>query len=232
MVAEGCSRVEAAARNNAEWCDTFCTAHGLEDRFTGAWWASPARTPPLYPDAVTLHPHVAAESLLAAVEPGAGCSVKDSFADLDLAAAGFRTLFDAVWLLAGELRPGRGGWRLVRDADELAGWSAAWGGRPEDPRFFPPSLLEAPSLRFLVRTGADGSVLGGAVASRGGGVVGISNLFAADGDLEAAYLDAAATARDVLGPSPLVAYDRGSGLVAARAAGFDAIGELRVWLAG
>jgi len=55
------------------------------------------RTPPLHPDAVSLAAGVDPASLLDRVDAGPGCSVKDSFADVDLAPFGFRVLFEAAW---------------------------------------------------------------------------------------------------------------------------------------
>jgi hypothetical protein len=46
--------LRAAAHNNAEWCDGVCRAHGLPSQFHTDAWVNPHRTPPLYPDAVTL----------------------------------------------------------------------------------------------------------------------------------------------------------------------------------
>jgi hypothetical protein len=85
----------AAARNNAELCELVCGAGWFAD---GAW-TSPVRTPPLYPDAVTLRPGVDPRALLDRVDASPGCSVKDSFADLDLAPFGFTVLFDAEWIV-------------------------------------------------------------------------------------------------------------------------------------
>jgi hypothetical protein len=95
--------VAAAARNNADWCDGVCRAQGIEGRFERECWSSPRRTPPHYPDAVTLVPGVAPDLLLARVDAGDGCSVKDSFADVDLGPFGFRELFRAQWIALDEL---------------------------------------------------------------------------------------------------------------------------------
>jgi hypothetical protein len=84
----GRSLVRAAARNNAAWCHAFARTHGIAGRFQAAFWSSPVRTPAYYPDAVTLRPNFAVESLLFGIDAGEGCSVKDSFACLDLGAAG------------------------------------------------------------------------------------------------------------------------------------------------
>jgi len=77
-------RVQEAALNNAEWCDAFCRTHGIGGNFDAAAWISAERTPALYPDAVTLASGCAADRLIARVDASPGCSIKDSFADLDL----------------------------------------------------------------------------------------------------------------------------------------------------
>jgi hypothetical protein len=72
--------VSVAAQNNAEWCDSFCRTHGVVGRFHTDSWFSPVRTPPYYPDAVTLLPDVSIERVLSGIDTSEGCSVKDSFA--------------------------------------------------------------------------------------------------------------------------------------------------------
>ena len=62
------------------------------------------------------------------------------------------------------------------------------------------------------------------------GVVGISNLFHVDGDLDAAWAAALAAIALRLPGHPVVGYQRGDALLAALAHGFTAIGPLRVWL--
>ena len=106
------SLVADAARNNAEWCDAYCRAHGVPGTFGDLLWSSARRTPPFYPDAVTLQPRVAADAVLRAVDAGEGCSVKDSFADLDLTAASFAVLFEAEWI-ALERASAAPGWEVV-----------------------------------------------------------------------------------------------------------------------
>jgi len=76
------------------------------------------------------------------------------------------------------------------------------------------------------------AIVGGCIASRSDGVLGISNLFAPaddDGAVRAACLDAAArTAPD----APLVGYEHGGSLARMKALGFAKIGTLRVWTVG
>jgi hypothetical protein len=220
--------VRVAARNNAEWCDAFCRTHGIAGSFAEDAWSSPERTPPFYPDAVALVPDADAASILARVDAGAGCSIKDSFAELDLAAEGFDVLFRAEWLWLARARRSAPGWSVVRSAEELAAWEAAWGEPPAPPPFFRPGLLANDAVAFLSRRVND-RIVAGAIANRSAPVVGLSNLFAADGDLESAYAGAAAAAQALWEPMPVVGYEAGEALEAARRAGFAPIGELVVW---
>ena len=86
-----------------------------------------------YPDGVSLDPAAIAHDVVALVETGPGCSVKDRFAALDLRSAGFTVLFDAEWIhqwpgssRTGPVLP----WRCVSAPADLARFAAAHG-KPE-----------------------------------------------------------------------------------------------------
>ncbi|MEU7784294.1 hypothetical protein [Amycolatopsis sp. NPDC049159] len=79
---------------NASWCDLVCGG-----QFRPRAWTSPTRTRAYYPDAVTLTRDATAADVLPYIDDSAGCSVKDSFATLDL--PGFSVLFEATWLACG-----------------------------------------------------------------------------------------------------------------------------------
>ncbi|PWR04945.1 hypothetical protein DKT68_29500 [Micromonospora acroterricola] len=212
----------AAARNNAEWCDIVCDSHGLGGRTDADAWSVPRRSPPWYPDAVTLRPGVDADALLARIDAGPGASVKDSFADLDLSGFGFRVLFDAQWISrppAGQ--PSGPPLAPVTTPERLAAWAAAHGGG----ELFRPALLADPRVRVLARYDERGAVVGGAVVS-GDGVYGVSNVFAGTGDPAEIWHGVLAT----LPPVPLVGYESGPDLAATLGAGFAPTGPLRVWL--
>jgi len=231
------SRTAAAVIDNARWCDLVCSTHGIGGRFDADAWISPRRTPPMYPDAVTLRPDVSVEALLARIDPSAGCSIKDSFASLDLAAEGFRVLFDATWMYrpAGP-PPDRSPWRWERVVrpEELRGWSDDHGGGPT----FTPALLEASGVTILSGRDPEGRRRAGAIATEGEAAVGISNVFAIDehGDrgsadaCSAAFAAATTAIVDRFPDRPLVGYETGLALDAALALGFEAAGPLRVWL--
>ncbi|UQX03856.1 hypothetical protein [Streptomyces sp. RerS4] len=219
-----------AARNNAEWC----AAVTREGAFASGAWVSARRTPPYYPDAVTLTRTASAAALLAAMDTDApGCSVKDSFAALDLGQAGFGVLFEAQWIHRAADTPAAPAtalrWARVDTAEELVAWETAWDGE-ESTGLFHPGLL-APEFAFLSGHDAAGRILAGAAAHRTGRVVGISNVFSAPGTPPDEAWRGAVSAIAALWPGlPVVGYESGEDLDTATRHGFAPIGPLRVWL--
>lgn len=223
----------AAVRNNADWCAAVCRSHGIpSSRTADAWW-SPARTPVYYPDAVTLTPEVAADELLARVDTSPGCSVKDSFATLDLTGHGFVELFGARWIhrpahlpvSATRLRV-----RQVRTPADLAEWQTWWHG-PDAPDVFRPALLDEPSVLVLAVYNDHDERANGLVLHHGAGVVGVANLFTVAGsDPVEVWTAAVAAAAHRFPGVDLVGYEHGDDLAVALTCGFSPIGPLRVWL--
>ncbi|MFD7838451.1 hypothetical protein [Streptomyces sp. NPDC059761] len=227
--------LRAAVHNNAEWC----AAVSGGGTFAADAWTSARRTPMYYPDGVTLSREASANALLAGMDTESpGCSVKDSFAALDLAPAGFEVLFGAEWIhrpgdAPAAASPAAGSpalaWARVADAGELAAWEAAWGGG-ESTGLFHPGLL-APEIAFLAGRAADGRILAGAAANRTGSVVGLSNVFTADGTPDdEAWAGALAAVADLWPGLPVVGYESGDDLDTALRHGFTPLGPLRVWL--
>jgi hypothetical protein len=222
-----------AAANNAEWCDLVCETHGAQTRFDADAWTSRTRTPPGYPDAVTLVRHLSVPELLARIDTSVGCSIKDSFASLDMAAYGFRVLFDAQWIVhrttAIAPRPASPRWEVVSDRDGLAAWDQAWRGSDDPPGMFRTELLDHDAVTVLAaRVGDD--VVAGAVLNRSSSAVGISNFFARDSGVAASWSSCLALAATLFPESTFVGYESGQTLVAAQAHGFETVGPLRVWI--
>jgi hypothetical protein len=224
--------LHAAVLNNARWCDAVCRSHGYPGEFTGRLWVSADHALPFYPNVITLAPDVTAAEATNGQDPSRPYSVKDSFARLDLAHDGLTPLFDATWMAvptpAGGDDPS---WEAVTDPGELVRWEAAWAGGDEVIGLFQPALLDDADCAVLAcRRGS--TQVGGAIAYTADGITGISNVFKsgiASGPLWEGVVRAVAELRPGL---PIVGYERGEDLAAARRAGSTILGPLRVWARG
>lgn len=212
-----------AVATNAGWCDAVCKSHGLRTRWAADAWTATERSPDGYPDAVTLSRGADADTVLSRVEGGAGCSVKDSFAELGLAPWGFHVLFQATWIhrsAAKSALPAALEWHEARTPAELEQWSK---GHELD--VFVPALLEFEGLRFFYAAPAKA----GFALHRAGGVVGVSNTIASRADLATVWSDTIAIASQTFPGHDLVGYELGADREAAMAVGFVETGPLRVW---
>ncbi|MGW3293675.1 hypothetical protein ACWC9S_06895 [Streptomyces xiamenensis] len=212
-------------------------AHGVRGGgFDPQSWAAPARTPPYYPDAVTLTPGADPAALVARIDTATpGASVKDSFADLELTGAGFRVLFEAAWIHRPAGAPAAVSgleWEVVRDPDALRAWAHAWDDGAGDAGLFPPALLGDPDTFVLAgRHPGDRPVVAGAVASRAAGVIGVSNVFRLDDAApDTAWPFVLEAVHHLFPGLPVVGYEHGEDLSAALAHGFETVGPLRIWL--
>ena len=224
--------LHAAVINNARWCDAVCRSHGYPGEFTGRLWVSARHALPFYPNAITLAPDVTAAEATNGQDPSRPYSVKDSFARLDLASRGLTPLFDASWIALPVPPDGDDpSWDTVATPGELARWEIAWAGGGTVTGIFRPALLANPRCAILACR-RDGALVGGATAYTADEVTGILNVFKSgivDGPLWAGVVRAVAALRPGL---PIVGYESGEDLAAARRAGFTVLGPLRIWARG
>ena len=222
----------AAVRNNADWCDIVCRTHGAATTFDAVAWTSATRTPLYYPDAITLAAEVSAVDLLARIDSSTGCSIKDSYATIDLGPFGFRVLFDAEWIVSNRPTVHRAGgerWERLHGRDDLVAWEAARQSNGDERGLFKPELLDNDQVTFLVSY-AHGRVVAGAILNLASGVAGISNFFArAEADSQA-WDGCVSFARELCPEVQLVGYESGARLRQALDSGFAAAGPLRVWV--
>ena len=221
--------VAAAVANNAAWCDLVCRNAGLPTFLRPDLWSTPHRSPDAHPDAVTLRPGVPVASVLAALDDSAGASVKDSFADLDLAPHGWTVLFEAQWLTRPATSAAAPGlpWRIA-DRDTLSLWLTAHGSA-----VIRPGVLDDPDVRLLLAADTHGPIAVAALNRSGVGahtVVGVSNVQVLRSEPEVVWSELAMLARRELGAHRLVGYESGPDVLPPVAVGFEPVGRLRVWV--
>lgn len=235
-------KIIRAARNNAEWCDAVCRAHGNPGEFHEGMWLNRHQVPRFYPNAGMLaEPSQRQLNLIAellAVGLPSGWAVKDSFSMLELESRGFKMLFEAEWIYLPvarlkEIVSARTSarWEIVRNDLALAEWESAWSSAAGDTskeRIFLPALLENEDIA-VVAGYRDDHIVAGAIANRSNGVVGWSNFFAPAAEILDAAAASLATLSGVFNGLPIVGYERGDDLRNALALGFESLGPLRVW---
>jgi hypothetical protein len=233
--------LHAAVANNARWCETVCRSHGYSGEFTTRVWVSARHALPFYPNAITLTPDVTAGETVAGQDPARPYAVKDSFARLDLVPQGLRPLFDAEWIARTPRPAGPPDddlcWDAVTSAGQLAQWEAAWAGGDSPairsaphfhPELFRPELLADPRCAILAGR-RDGALVAGAIAYTASRVTGMSNVFSPSLPAEQLWASAVQAVAVRQPGLPVVGYERGADLAAARQAGFQVLGPLRVW---
>jgi hypothetical protein len=219
--------VRAAALNNAAWCDLVCTSHEVRTITSKQFWVALQRTPPQYPDAVSLTENLNPAGLLRMIQNSSGASVKDSFADLDLTGSGYQVRFTADWIFREAGEPGElpTGWSVVSTPGELTTWAAASGLS----HLIRPDLLDNPDVRILGRGDSAGAIL-----NRSDSVVGVSNVFTTGADNQTdgtdVWTDVINSASSLFPGLALCGYERGDDLENALKAGFAAVGPLRIWV--
>ena len=232
-------RAQQAAANNASWCNAVCAAHAVPGRVdAGLWWHG-GPVPRFYPNAVTLQaqPPQLIPRLQTMIDnrQGAGWSLKDSFACLDLRSLQCRELFSAQWLwragMPGPSERSAGlSWRRLRSADDLAAWERAWSAdSPAPERVFLPSLLND-AATFVIAVERGDNIVGGVIVHCAAEVAGITNLFTSGGDEPAARDACLIAASACCVGVPLVTYEVDSDVALFTRLGFESVGRLRVWL--
>jgi hypothetical protein len=214
--------------------------HGLAGAVADGLWTCRGNVPPYYSNAITVSPdgqdrqRRALRDLSGTL--GRPFTVKDSFATLDLEALGFRMLFEASWIWRdpSDMPPADGkAWRRVTTPDALAAWHEAWSdnGSPADRRVFLPSLLADETVALFECRDAT-RIVAGCAGNRSSDVVGLSNVFSVDPDPSVHFGNAAMAAATWAPGLPVVGYESGAALAAARGCGFRTVGPLRVWIGG
>ena len=235
--------LRSAVQNNADLCDSVCRANGLAPQRTPMAWTSATRTPSFYPDAITLAADVDAESILSLIDRSPGCSIKDSFAALDLHPYGFSILIEATWIgfPAGPVYTNRveagSIWTSVDSASEFRDWVTAWrrtnafseSAQGPGPDALIPALLDDPVISFIWAREED-KILAGAMVNRSVDAVGLLNFFTTGLKTSDTLKDCLGYIQAVSPNQPLVGYLENSSLRFAGAAGFQFLGPLRIWV--
>lgn len=219
-------RLRRAVDASIGWYEDILALHGIGSRLADGVWASVGAPPPLHSDVVTVELDASRAAVERELAGRARWGFKDSFATIE--PMGGELLFAASWIhrppVERSVAPGI--WRAIETRADLASWNERSGTAG----VLLPGILARAHLRVMTRV-VDGEVTAGAVARLGSGVVDISNVHGVSGHAVdwSELVDALGSA---FPGRELVGYERGEDLEAALEAGFQRVGELRVWTGG
>ncbi len=218
-------RLRLAIDASVGWYEDLCALHGVGSIIANGLWSSIEAPPPLHSDAVAMEPMVTLDEVQMRLEGRTHAGFKDSFGTVPADAAGMEVLFSATWIHREPLDlPPTGKWSALRDAEELATWTA----NHDTANVLLPGLLARGHFRILACR-VEGSIVAGAVARLASGGVDVSNVHAIPG-YAVDWEELAADIADIFPGRPMVGYERGDALMAAVDGGFQTIGDLRVWV--
>ena len=142
-------------------------------------------------------------------------------------------LFDATWIArtpgAGALIGETAAFTVV-DRSTFTTWETAWRGDDGPRDVLRPDLLDVPGVTVLAATEPGGTIATGAVLfANTNAVVGVANVFAPSGSLDAMWRGIVAWTALHVPDATVVGYESGADLAAAWRIGFEPVAPLRVW---
>ena len=219
------ARLRTALDASIGWYEDLTALHGIASRIEHGLWMSLGTPPPLHSDVVTVEPDASSDAVNRALRDRPSWAFKDSFASLRPSGTDVDLLFGATWIHrppSHTPKSAPGVWMTVTDVAELGEWHT------DTADVLLPGILERGHFRVLARR-SGGRIVAGAVARLGTGAVDLSNVHAHAG-YEVDWGELAADVEAVFPDRPMVGYERGADLAGARSAGFEPVGELRVWV--
>jgi hypothetical protein len=187
-------------------------------------WVNAEPVPRFYPNVVTLTPGEAdiaeqrqAVRILQKSHLPGRWAVKDSFKTLDIARLGFEVLLEGNWIRKAQ----------PKAATMVSGlsWERVKAGSTD----FPAALFSDHNFAMFSAKRGD-TVVAGGTFYRSDGVVGLANVVAEFDDEPAVWRDLASLAAVTFPGVPLVGYESGDELKAAKKAGYEVGDPLRVWV--
>lgn len=235
------NKIKKAIQNNNDLYEIVFKPHRINSHRTNSLWYCLEKTPPLYSNLVSVSADWTPDKIFKTVELNferekwERWSIKDSFARLNLKKYGFKKLFDAQWIYleAANFKPSVGEKKLrykIADNEKLlSAWRLAWDSDERlGKEIFRLELLDDPNAYFIAGFD-DEKIMSGCFINRTDNVLGISNFFALN-DNATYWAEMISFVFDSIERADIVGYERRNTVEKLRQLGFEAVGELIVWL--
>ncbi|HRH42523.1 MAG TPA: hypothetical protein PKY82_12925 [Pyrinomonadaceae bacterium] len=232
---------QLAIRNNNELYRSIFANHKIVLNRTDLICYTIEKTPLLYSNLVTISKDWAPDEIFEKIdlkfikENWLEWSIKDSFAVLDLHKYNFLKLFDAQWfyLEAGNFTPTAQSenlsYKIIDNESDLAVWRTIWDSDDKlGKEIFNPKLLNNP-LTYFVAGLKDEQIVSGCLINKSDDVLSISNFFAPDKNIDY-WSEMISFIFSSIEQTDIVGYQRNDLVDKLKTLGFEAVGNLIVWL--
>jgi hypothetical protein len=234
-------KLKKAILNNNDLYEAVFGARQIKSFRTDSVWYSLEKTPPLYSNLVTTGEDWKPDDIFSAIDSNYEkkgwdeWSIKDSFNTLDLREYGFQKLFDAQWIYLEAAKfvstePSKNlRYEITRSEDDLVRWRMAWDADEQlGKEIFHPKLLAHPKVYFIAGYEHE-QIISGCLVNKTGDVLGISNFFAPAGEINC-WSDMLGFIFSSIERADVVGYERNDLVEKLQTLGFEAVGDLAVWL--
>ena len=204
-------------------------------------WYCLEEAPPFYSNLVTVSEHWKPDEIFQTIDKNFKdenrneWSIKDSFAALDLSIYGFNKLFDANWIYleAANFTPLKTAanlhFKVVKNEKDLSDWRIAWDSNEDlGKQIFHPDLLNDSKIHFVAGYKNE-NIECGCLLNETENILGISNFFAPEKTIEV-WSETIEFVFDSIKAADIVGYERNPLTAKLKTFGFEAIGDLVVWL--
>ncbi|TCP29994.1 hypothetical protein EV207_10788 [Scopulibacillus darangshiensis] len=208
------------------WCQIVSTLHGCHPRMDHQFWGLDQKAPTFYPDVVTKTENVSYEEYLNFTNHRPVEFIKDSFSSLQLPEGEYSVLFNAHWIYHAPVKSGSQKavkYRPVSSTEDLRLWTTTHGSGD----VFTSGILSHPDVTFYANKGDH--IESGFIVNVHENTVGVFNVFSTkiSSSLWTDIIQSVSQNHECL---HIVGYEQDKDYENAIRAGWENIGDLRVWM--
>jgi hypothetical protein len=219
------SKQELAVMNNAVWCGIISKLHGCRIRSENNLWGLDKKAPTYYPDVITLSNDIGNDEVFNFIGDSQAEFIKDSFSSLKIEEK-YESLYEASWIYH---KPAivedteKAAYRKISSKEELQCWTSVSGLNG----ILLPDILSHPDVFVYAKEGD--KIIAGFIVNVSGETIGVSNVFSCGDAAASIWRDIVhVTSQNHVGKH-LVGYEQDEDLIAAVAAEWEIVGNLKVW---
>lgn len=221
------SKQELAVMNNMEWCGIVSRLHGCEIRTEKDLWGLDKRAPIYYPDVITRSKEISLKELASFMQDTQAIYIKDSYGSLQLEKDSFTVLMEANWIYHENREiecSSNSTYRKIQSKEDLFSWNAVSGLE----EVLLPNILTNKDVSIYANEGE--TITTGFIVNDNDDTIGVSNIFSSIENESSIWSDIVRVIHHDYKAKHIVGYESDETLTKALEAGWENIGNLKIWM--